>query len=449
MDTSDRCPKCGSTDISLNESTGKLHCHFCRHVFEPVKDEDFSLEESVIYDGAKDIDTEADKQITLKCQHCGSEITVNLEESTGARCHWCRNTLSVNDAVPSGAVPDIILPFKITKDKAISNIESFAGNRTFFAHPRFLREFTTENVIGVYFPYFMFGIKGWTHLHGQGEEEIRKYTVGSGKNEETRYDADLYDVDRKFHLTVKNLTVESSADKIDLHNEGKTNNVINAIMPFDTENAVEYKTYYTKGYNIENRSLNVSNLDKTVDKQLLYISKFAIKDSIRKYDRGVCWEDYDFDKEVQTVKSAYFPVWLYSYMDHRHTKHYIAVNGRTEETTGSIPINFFKLTVVSSIIEFIALIIFRYLFWYMVFVDDDGSKWPLLLLLSGPIFFGLIYSRYRNRKEVHRYEEETDIEVNSLEKQDAYIKTLKGLKRSQIEDRNDSTREIDEKGFLF
>lgn len=85
----------------------------------------------------------------------------------------------------------------------------------------------------------------------------------------------------------------------------------------------------------------------------------------------------------------------------------------------------------------------------MVFVDDDGSSWPLLLLLSGPIFFGLIYSRYRNRKEVHRYEEETDIEVNSLEKQDSYIKTLKGLKRSQIKDRNDSTREIDEKGFLF
>ena len=36
-DGQDKCPKCGSTDISTNANTGKLRCHFCRHEFEPEK----------------------------------------------------------------------------------------------------------------------------------------------------------------------------------------------------------------------------------------------------------------------------------------------------------------------------------------------------------------------------------------------------------------------------
>ena len=27
----EKCPKCGSTDISMNKNTGKLRCNFCRH----------------------------------------------------------------------------------------------------------------------------------------------------------------------------------------------------------------------------------------------------------------------------------------------------------------------------------------------------------------------------------------------------------------------------------
>ena len=36
-DGQNKCPKCGSTDISLNVNNGKLRCNFCRHEFEPEK----------------------------------------------------------------------------------------------------------------------------------------------------------------------------------------------------------------------------------------------------------------------------------------------------------------------------------------------------------------------------------------------------------------------------
>ncbi len=46
-------------------------------------------------------------------------------------------------------------------------------------------------------------------------------------------------------MTVEGLAIESSSDKLNKHSN-KTNNVINAIMPFDTENAAKYNANYLK-----------------------------------------------------------------------------------------------------------------------------------------------------------------------------------------------------------
>ena len=36
-----------------------------------------------------------------KCPSCGAEVVIDLNESSQARCHWCRNMLSVNSKVSS------------------------------------------------------------------------------------------------------------------------------------------------------------------------------------------------------------------------------------------------------------------------------------------------------------------------------------------------------------
>ena len=70
-----------------------------------------------------------DSVMTIKCQSCGAEVIINTEEATRARCHWCRNALSINEKIPNGAVPDFILPFKITKEQARDSINGFVGKR--------------------------------------------------------------------------------------------------------------------------------------------------------------------------------------------------------------------------------------------------------------------------------------------------------------------------------
>ena len=431
-----KCPQCGSTDISVNAKTGKLRCNFCRHEFEPEKiqgmEKDITkIEGEIMGSGTQDIEENSQNVMTFKCSSCGAEVVIDTTESTQARCHWCRNTLSVNQQIPNGAVPDEVLPFKLTKAEAKQEIEKFVGKRKFFAHPKFKEEFTTDNIMGVYFPYMVVDVNSHAHFSGKGERLIRSYTRGEGNQSKTYYDADLYDVERDFDLTIEGLTVESNSDKLN-NNRKKTNNVINAIMPFDTENCVKYNANYLKGYTSEKRDTNVEELRPVVEKQSKDIARFSASETLERYDRGVHWQSEELDVKGRQWRTAYLPVWLYSYQQKKNDNdkegilHYVAVNARTKETMGSVPIYTSKLLAVAGIIELLGLII--------AFAAEAKSKW--LFLLPGLIYYFIMYCRYRNSNARHHYEYETKNKMFNLRKIDDLIEHRRGLRNSRIEGEN-------------
>ena len=442
-DGQNKCPKCGATDISLNTKTGKLRCNFCRHEFEPQKleglEKDISnLEGEVLGSGTQDINNDAGDIITLKCSSCGAEVVVDTSESTSARCHWCRNTLSINEQIPNGAVPDTVLPFKLTKAEAKKQIEEFVGKRKFFAHPKFREEFTTDNIMGAYFPYMIVDVNSHAKLAGQGEHEVRRYTVKRGDNTETRYDADLYDVEREFDLSIEGLTVESSMDKLDT-SSAKTNNIINSIMPFDTENCVKWDSNYLKGYTSEKRDVNVDQLRPLVQEQAKDVARFAANESLKQYDRGVRWDSQELDIKGQQWKSAYLPVWIYSYLQKKGNKdvlHYVAVNARTKETMGSVPIHMPKLFLMSALLETIAIIIAILFTTYKILADNSKFAW--ILAITGIVFFIIKYSKYRNKGARHHHETETKKEIRNLRKLDNLVRRKTGLSNSRMSGANNT-----------
>ena len=428
-----KCPNCGSTDISMNPNTGKLRCNFCRTQFEPETAEQLvenieDLQGEVIASGASNIDASAEQIITLKCQSCGADVVIDTESSTQARCHWCRSMLSINQQIPNGAVPDSVLPFKLKKQDAQICIQEFVKKRSFFANPKFKTDFTTGNIMGVYFPYMLVDANAHAYLAGKGERQTRRYKI----DDRTYYDADVFDVRREFDITVDDLTIESSADKLDYRNSDKTNNIINAIMPFDTENCVKWDSNYLRGYTSEKRDTDIDVLKPIVDKQLKGIAKFSIKESIASYDRGVRWETEQLELKGRSWTSTYLPVWLYSYMETKsngkRVLHYVAVNARTKETMGSVPIHIPKLLGVSGIVELFG----GFLTSLDIFEEDA------IFLLSGFVFYFIMWLRYRNAGARHKYEKETKTNVKNLRKEDQFIKELKRLRNSNIEGRNDN-----------
>lgn len=434
-DGQQKCPKCGATEITLNPNTGKLRCKFCRHEFENEKVEGMQkdiheLEGEIIGSGTQDVnDAAAENILTLKCTSCGAEVVIDTSEQTHARCHWCRNTLTVNQQVPNGSIPDVVLPFKLTKDEAKKIIEDFVGKRKFFAHPKFKEEFTLKNVMGVYFPYMVVDLNGHAMLSGQGERLVRRYTRKVGERTEIRYDADLYNVKREFDIAIEGLTVEASADKLNKLSNSKTNNVINAIMPFDIENSVKWNSNFLKGYTSEKRDTNVDQLRPLVEVQAKDIARHAANDTLKEYDRGVCWSSEQLEMRGRQWKSAYLPVWLYSYQQEKGEKkllHYVAVNARTKEVMGSVPIHMSKLIGMSLLVEFLAALGIQIIEW-----EYEG-----IFLLTGIVYYLLMYSKYRNKAARHMHEAETKKTIRNIFKIDDKIKRLTGLSNSRMKGAN-------------
>jgi len=364
------CPKCGSTDIRHKPGSDLLICLYCRNEWHGQRiEEAFGLGEgidqlrgTVISSGARDIAADAASLMTFKCGGCGAEVTVNTQNAMTARCHWCRHVFGVNEQIENGAVPDAVLPFHIRKDDAVARIRQFVDKRRLFALKEFKEEFTPENVVGVYLPYMVIDANAAADIAGHGEIETRRYTRGSGNNKKTYYDADVYRVERHVDFTVDDLTLESSAERGNLDTRVNTNNIINTILPFDTKNAVKWNASYLVGFSSEKRDRNVDHLRPRLEDQLLSIARAQVESSVRRYDRGVRWEQERLDVHGTRWVSMYLPVWLYSYHQPGRNGgmlHYIAVNGRTGETMGSVPVQQWKLLTaaltVGTVLEGIAL----------------------------------------------------------------------------------------------
>ncbi len=367
-DGANRCPKCGATEIRHKTGTDLLICQYCRHEWHGERvEEQFGFGEGIdqlqgttMASGAQDIAADAASLMSFKCTGCGAEVTVNTENAMTARCHWCRHVFGVNEQVANGAVPDAVLPFHIKKDDAVARIRQFVDKRKLFALKEFKEQFTPENVLGVYLPYMIVDGNTSVDVAGKGEIETREYTVGSGDKKKTYYDADVYGVQRHVDFTVDDLPLESSAMRGNLDTNTNTNNIINTILPFDTKNAVKWNASYLAGLSSEKRDLDVEKLRPRLEEALLSIGRHQVEASVQRYDRGVRWERERVAVHGTRWVAMYLPVWLYSYQQPGSGMvHYIAVNGRTGETMGSVPVQQWKLITaaltVGTFLEGIAL----------------------------------------------------------------------------------------------
>jgi hypothetical protein len=343
-----RCPKCGASDVSVKPGTNTLVCAFCRNEWEEEKLDDImglsvgidKLHGTTITTAAANI-ADASALVTLKCSGCGAEVVIDTDHNLQARCHWCKHVLSLNNAIPNGAVPDGILPFTVTRQQAMDSIAAFVNVRKTFALPEFSAEFRLENIMGVYLPYMTVDGNVSARLDGVGEVLTGTRRINDDKD--TEYLADAYTVVRTLDLLVDDVEVETEASKANINSSVSTNNIINAILPFDVKNIVRFNSgFLGQTYTSERRDMDVEQAEAFAANHFMTIGRGAVQESIAGYTRGVRWEAEQIEIVGTRWTSVLLPVWLYGFVQVRkgqQVTHYIAVNGRSGATMGSVPIN--------------------------------------------------------------------------------------------------------------
>ena len=405
-----KCVKCGASDVYYDKKKNKIICNYCASEFDipKIKDKKKSenLEGEVRGSATKDIDNNASNLVTIKCDGCGAEIIVNTTENLNTRCHWCGSSLSVNHQVDNGIVPDEILPFQISREQALTNMMNYAKDKLTYTTNDFKNGLILGNIHGVYFPYLIFDAKAHGSFKGVGEKTTRTIHV----DDDTYYDADVFRIERDFDITVEGLTIESNSNRLDKFNIKQKNNVINAIMPFDTNNCIQFNANYLDGFTSEKRDIDIDEIEAKVKSEVNDIARKKLNESVVFCDRGVRWEYEGMDYQGKQWLSAYLPVWLYSYQDKNGVLHYIAVNGRTGETVGSIPLDKGKLATTISIIAAVTLVlsfIFLFLFFPLsfLFLITGFCTGMILFIVEDYKYANLVWKR-------HHYEAETKCDIS-------------------------------------
>ena len=155
------------------------------------------------------------------------------------------------------------------------------------------------------------------------------------------------------------------------------------------------------------------------------IARFGINESLKFYDRGVAWSNELVTVKGERWKAAYLPVWLYSYQEVKGNKkllHYVAVNARTKEVMGSVPINMPKLILMSLLVEILS--------GFAMFSIEFENNW--ILLSAGIIFYIVMYLRYRNSDERHYHEKDTKRNITNIKTVDNLIKRKTLLRNSRM-----------------
>lgn len=342
----DRCRSCGSSDISFDGSW--LVCGYCHQRWNTaVLADELKLSEGIenlvgtaVLGGAKDIDTSS--LVTVECTGCGATVTINSENKLQATCHWCRHILSLNHPVDNGAIPDAILPFYITRDDAAARMAAYVSARTTYASEEFLRDFATQPLQAVYLPYLV--VDGNVTVRLDGRAWVQRGSYGSsdaGSSEQ--YKTEVHTVMREADVLVDDLAIEARSTRSKLYAAVSTTNIINAIQPFDVEHAVRFDSHYiTEGVAFERRDIDVAGAMAGAADLFATLVQGYVNQTLSAFTGGVRWEHEQTSIKGTRWLSMLLPVWLYAFEESTPTgpmMHYIAVNGRTGETEGSVPVD--------------------------------------------------------------------------------------------------------------
>ncbi len=431
------CPQCGSTELRVDVHTGKLMCAFCHtNIDEAVvgaSEHIHELSGDTISTGASQIEQDTKHLVTFECKNCHEKIVFDANESATARCPWCRNVFVSMEQIPNGKMPDLVLPFKVTKQDAVVKINEYVSKRRRYANPDFKREYDAQNVMGVYLPYMVVDINAHVKLSGIGEIGTGTHHAGSDGNGSLVYDADRYRVNREFDIAIDDLTIEASEEKLKQDYYFNTTNVINSVMPFDTENCVKWTPYHLTGYSMERRDIEVDNLYEPVKNQAFDVCRTKALETGSEYDRGVFWEESNMKMNGTDWKFAQMPVWLYSYVeklpetdDRGQMLHYVAVNARTGKTMGSIPIYKPKLVLHNLLIGLFAWAAGIAWFIFLFHNDFELRLGGALIIAIAPevVFYLTIRKKYRNDTARFAHETEVRSTITNLVSSDTFERKI-------------------------
>lgn len=338
-----QCLTCGAT-LYWDETKQKLTCRYCDSEFDVSDFEDKTKEpietqqaEPVVSYSAPEINykpapvypeyaisqpsQEEVKYVIYACTNCGGEI-IATETTMATICPYCGEAVNITSKSVGDFRPELIIPFKITKQQSIDIYKKYIEKIKFLP-----KTFTKDNVIekiqGMYIPYQLHTIKAFTHHNLQG-------TI----TQSHRRGDDKVTITEKYDLR---LFAESLFSRFPTDASRQTkNSIVEKIEDFDYRAITKFNPAYMAGYVadqkdddpdvLQERAMN--NWNKMLNEKVLgNFSKYTITEN-----------NMEQNIESHTEEYAMLPVWVLN-IKSKNIVYTVMVNGQTGTIYGELPLN--------------------------------------------------------------------------------------------------------------
>ena len=336
--------KCGSCGSEFDEKTllakaaeyqQQAEAEHAQHEHDHEHDHDHGADadaaqangEAQDASGADAADTaESGTQVVYHCPSCGSEIITD-ETTVATQCYYCHNPVVLQGKLTADMRPDQVLPFTVSKDKAIERFMQWVSKKRFVPKGFFARE-QVRQMEGVYYPHFVTRCVVDGSYTGEG---MRSTVMDSGQYIVTT--TEHFAVTRRADITFNNVMRPAlkSADR----------KLSDGIHPFPLEEVKPFSGAYLSGFLAERRDLSVEEATGDVETELSGYVSPLLTETIHYTSYAGSSTAHMKDKNSKYVL---LPTWVLTYRKAGEKEpFYYAMNGRTGEVCGKLPINMGKL----------------------------------------------------------------------------------------------------------
>lgn len=341
MDTFNyKCPGCGD-NLTYDVKSKLMFCNSCGEFYpideaktnvkfedgfkgQETSNSDMNFEK----DFNKDYDSKYMEVNIFHCSSCGAEIMTNDVE-VSKFCAYCGQSTIIFDRVSKELRPDVILPFRLTKQEAVNRVLNRFLKAKCIADE--IENISVDSVYGIYMPYWLYDI--WAQLGVKGDFKSNKTT---------------YHLDE---VGDKQMIVSLDASR-------RLNDDISLLLnPFPTDELEQFDSAYLSGFyadrfdvSYKKRMSDAEDVITDLLEEELIEGKPGVPTKQMRDTYGEVYKTFRMNQitryakrcDIKNIKYAFLPVYFITFKVKGQLVN-ILVNGASGKVIGSVPVDEDKL----------------------------------------------------------------------------------------------------------
>lgn len=346
-----KCPNCGAS-VQFNAGSQKLHCEYCLSDFteEELKAGNNTPNEEENKATQKMQDDFNSHTNLYTCDSCGAEI-ISDENTAASFCHYCHNPVALKGRLNGEYRPELIIPFKFTREKAEEAFQDWC-RRKWFLPSDFKSARQLEKMTGLYVPYWLADCRVNATLNAEGKI-ITSHTSGNYRVTNTR----IYNVDRAAYMDYRGIPADGSK-KLD-------DRLMDAVEPFNYNEFVPFSMPYLSGFYADKYDVSKAEALPRIKQRIESGAQQVLMDDIGGGYTSLSARNKYTNLINTDWHYAMLPVWFMTYK-HNNKDYFFAMNAQTGKVAGIPPVSGSKVAVLAAALFIVFGVLGTFLGGYLI-----------------------------------------------------------------------------------